>query len=96
MKTEQQKAAIKANVERKSTIRLVEVLKGSDYEDVAERLAEQLDKVGIYHPDQITNAPIRLKVTYGVDVQVVVELVQAYYEKTPEPTPKAKVKKSVK
>ncbi len=90
MLTKQQKAARAGGKTEEFSIDMVSVLKGSPYEDKAELLAEGLKKVNINYPDQITNAPIRLKVTYGVDIQAVVELVQAYYEKPPEPAPKAK------
>lgn len=90
MLTEQQKAARKDGKAEEFSIDMVAALKGSPYEDKAELLADGLKKVNINYPDQITNAPIKLRVTYGVDIQAVVELVQAYYEKPPEPAPKAK------
>ncbi len=90
MLTEQQKNARKDGKAEEFSIDMIAALKGSPYEDKAELLAEGLKKVNINYPDQITNAPIKLKVTYGVDIQAVVELVQGYYEKLLEPAPKAK------
>ncbi len=90
MLTAQQKAAREGGKTEEFSIDMVAALKGSPYEDKAELLAEGLKKVNINYPDQITNAPVRLKVTHGVDIQAVVELVQAHYEKPPEPAPKAK------
>lgn len=105
MLTEQQKNARAGGKTEEFSIDMVSALKGSEYEAKAELLAKELQKVSINYPDQITNAPIKLRVTYGVDIQAVVELVQAYYssnrkktifEKVPEPAPKAKVKKAAK
>lgn len=90
MLTKQQKAAREGGKAEEFSIDMVAALKGSDFEDKAELLAEELKKARINYPDQITNAPLKLKVTYGVDIQAVVELVQAHYEKLPEPAPKAK------
>jgi len=62
----------------KTPIDVIAALKGSPYEDMAEKLAEEFEKARITTKDMVHNAPLRLRVTYGVDIYEVMRLVLAY------------------
>lgn len=63
-------------------IDVVAALKGSPYEDVAERLAKEFRKARISIKGLVHNAPLRLKVTFGVDVYEVMKLIMNYEVKS--------------
>ena len=69
-------------------INIVAALKGSPYEEVAARLAEEFEKVGITEVLQVSNAPLKLKVTFGVDVYAVMKLITDHADSVPQPKPK--------
>ncbi len=55
-----------------------EALKGSPYEKVADKMAEEFDKANITKKDQVHNAPLKIRITYGADIYEVMRLILAY------------------
>lgn len=67
-------------------------LKKSEYSSVAAKLQKEFDRVGLFDVEQIHNAPLIVKTTYGADIYKVMELVKAF---KPGPTNKEEVNKDV-
>lgn len=61
-------------------IDVVAALKGSPYEDVAEKLDEEFARVRISIKSMVQNAPLKLKKTFGVDIYEVMQLILDYEE----------------
>lgn len=59
-------------------------LKDTKYEEVSSKLAEEFEKVGIITKEQVHNAPLKLKVTYGVDVYKVMDFIMVYVDPVPK------------
>lgn len=70
-------------------IDVVAALRESPYEEHAEKLAKEFKKAGIEIKGMVQNAPLKLKVTFGVDVYEVMRLIMDY-EAKPVPSPKKK------
>jgi len=66
-------------------------LKGTSYEEVAEKLVKEFHKARIEVKGMVHNSPLRLKTTFGVDVYEVMRLILAY--EGPPKTPSKKIKK---
>lgn len=70
-------------------IDVVGALRGSPYEEHAENLAKEFKKARIKIKGMVQNAPLKLDVTFGVDVYEVMRLIMDY-EPKPAPSPKTK------
>lgn len=71
------------------SVDVVAALKGTEYEEVSSKLAAQFEKAGIVSKEQVHNAPLKLRKTYGVDLYRVMDFIMVYVE----PLPKKRIKK---
>lgn len=70
-------------------IDVVAALRESPYEKYAEKLAKEFKRARIEIKGMVQNAPLKLKVTFGVDVYEVMRLIMDY-EAKPALSPKKK------
>lgn len=70
-------------------IDVVAALRGSPYQKYAEGLAKEFKKARIEIKGMVQNAPLKLKVTFGVDMYEVMRLIVDYEAKS-TPSPKTK------
>lgn len=67
-----------------TAVNVVAALKGTQYEKVSEKLAEEFSKAGITTKEEVHNAPLKLKVTHGVDLYKVMQLIMDYEPPLPK------------
>lgn len=63
-------------------INLKLALKNTEFASVSEKLQWEFDRRGITGLDNLQNAPIKCKVTYGADIYKVIKLVENYHTKS--------------
>lgn len=63
---------------------VVAALKGTEYEEVSSKLAKEFEKVDIVTKEQVHNAPLKLKVTYGVDLYKVMDFIMVHIDQVPK------------
>lgn len=56
-------------------------LKNTEFASVSEKLQKEFDRRGITGLDNLHNAPIKCRTTYGADINKVIKVVEKYYSK---------------
>ena len=61
-------------MKEKSDLDVVGALRGTQYENIAEKLKAEFDIVGIVSKAQLHNAPLKVRITHGADIYEVVRI----------------------